>query len=125
MIPLKLQIILFCLSGFCLMLLINMIIKYKLELKYSLLWIFLNVTIIVLSIVPNVAGIITSWIGIEAPVNAIFLFGIIIILIILFSITVAISSSYNKLKDISQELGIYKRELEEIKKNIKSENQQE
>lgn len=118
MIPLRLQLMLILLSLLCLFALISMILKHKLELKYSLLWIMLNLVTLAISVFPGIVESITEWIAIEKPVNTIFLFGILTTLVILFSITVAISTSYTKIKDISQELGIFKNELMNIKKQM-------
>jgi hypothetical protein len=118
MIPIKLQLFLIVFSAIGLIMLINMIKKYNLELKYALLWIVLSIVTILLSIIPKISTFVSEWLGIETPVNTVFLIGIFIILMILFSLTVALSSSHNKIKGISQELGIYKSELKELKKRL-------
>lgn len=119
MIPLTLQVILFTTSILGLVGIINMIVKYKLELKYALLWMALGLTVVIISIFPTIVGVLTKILDIETPVNTLFLISIVIILAILFHLTVALSSSYNKIKELTQELGLYKREIDELKKVIK------
>ncbi len=116
MIPLTLQLVLFITSIMGLLGIINMILRYKLELKYALLWIVLGFSIVIISIFPKLVAMITNILDIETPVNSLFLVAIVIILIILFHLTVALSSSHTKIKELSQELGIYKNELKELKK---------
>lgn len=114
MISLKLQVLLVLISLISLVLLINMIVKYKLELKYSLLWILFNIITIVFATFPSIPEVLSVWLGFEKPVNAVFLFGILISLIIIFSLTITISNTQNKLKQLSQELGINKLQYKQL-----------
>lgn len=122
MIPLKLQLILIitCLLG--MIFLVNRIKQYKLELKYALLWIVLSFISIIISLFPKLLILISSVLEIEKPVNALFLFGFIAAFLILYSLTVSLSRSSGKIKELSQELGILKNELE---KNINNRNSRE
>ncbi len=114
MIPEKLQYILLVISLGGLAFLVNQIIKYKLELKYSLLWLFLSLVTILLATIPGLSGTIAHGLGIETPANLLFLFGILLLLMIVFSLTVALSHHMVKIKQLSQELGICKNELKQL-----------
>ncbi|AKG36509.1 DUF2304 domain-containing protein [Paenibacillus durus] len=117
MFPFKLQITLIVLSILLLFLLINMIKKYELQLRYALLWIFLVFLMLIVSIFPGIAFYFTQAFGFETPSNFVFLLGILSALIIIFSLTVSISNLANKLRQISQEVGLLKNEIEKMKKN--------
>lgn len=119
MMLLKLQIILLLSSSIWLVYLIKMISQYKLELKYALLWLLLSVISIILSIFPSTISIIANILGVESPVNALFLLGILGAFVILFSLTMALSRASNNLKNLSQELAMTKHELAQIKDSIK------
>lgn len=93
-----------------------MIRKYRLELKNALIWLGLSLFTIFLAIFPNFPTYFASLIGIETPVNALFMLFIVFNLAIMFSLTVAISNSSNKIKDLVQEIGILKKEIESLKK---------
>ncbi|MHA6483036.1 DUF2304 domain-containing protein [Paenibacillus sp. strain BS8-2] len=118
MIPVTLQIVLFVASLIGLIGITRMISRYKLDLKYALLWIFLGSVVVLISIFPKIVGMISNLLEIETPVNGLFLLSIILILIILFNLTLALSTSHNKIKNLSQELGIYKQELIDLKAKL-------
>lgn len=112
----ELQLICLALSLVSLYSILNMIRKYKLDLKYSLLWLFLCVTLVIMSVWPGILSTFSNLLSIEAPVNALFFLGIMLSLLILFSLTVALSRSSVKIKYLSQEIGLLKSDLEKYLK---------
>ncbi|NRF95757.1 DUF2304 domain-containing protein [Paenibacillus frigoriresistens] len=120
MIITKLQVVLLVVSLLSFIVLLNMIQKYKLELKYALLWLLLSFITILLAVFPKISLLITSLLGIETPVNTLFLLFIVATLAIVFSLTLALSRSSNEIKDLVQEIGMMKCELERM---MKSSNQ--
>lgn len=112
MISFKLQIILIMFSTVTFIFLINMIKKYVLELRYSLLWLLLSLLTITFSIFPGIPFVISQIMGTEKPVNALFFLGIIGSLSIIFSLTVSLSQLSNKVKEMAQEIGMLKEEIE-------------
>jgi hypothetical protein len=118
MISQKLQLMLILISLVGLAFLLNQIVKYKLELKYSLLWLFLSLATIILAVIPSLSFNIAHWFGIETPVNVLFLFGIFVSLMIVFSLTVALSQHMVRIRHLSQELGIYKNELARLQDRV-------
>jgi len=121
LIPLKLQIILIAISLLATAQLIRMIVRYKLELKYALLWILMSITSLCLAIFPIILFQIAEILNVETPTNALFLMAILLILAIIFSLTIALSRASNKIKNLSQELGILKCEIEALRINNKKE----
>ncbi|MNW35967.1 hypothetical protein D3C74_129700 [compost metagenome] len=117
MIPIQLKLILLFFCVMILVILIKKIKKYQLELKYALLWIFINLAGIFLSIFPHFLFYVSDWLYIETPVNALFLLSLIALFFVLYSLTVASSRSSNKIKNLSQEIGLLKIEIEEMKRN--------
>lgn len=123
MIPVILQVVLFVTSVLGLIGIVVMIRRYKLELKYALLWLFLGFVIVLISIFPKIVELISTTLEIETPVNGLFLVSILLILVILFNLTLVLSSSQNKIKSLTQELGILKHELKKIQDTMdKTEN---
>ncbi|WP_166241181.1 DUF2304 domain-containing protein [Paenibacillus turpanensis] len=114
MIPLRLQLILFCLALIGLIYIINMIRKYKLELKYSLLWLFLGMILLGISLFPEILTIMSSVMNIEQPSNALFLFGILSLLSICLNLTMSLSKNSQKIKELIQEVGILKDKIEKM-----------
>src|SRR4051812_29161403 len=118
MISFKLQLIMSFISLIGLIFLLNQIVKYKLELKYTLLWLFLSLATIILAVIPQVSFNLAHWFGIETPSNVLFLFGILVTLMIVFSLTVALSQHMVRIRLLSQELGIYKNELAKLQEKV-------
>ncbi|MDQ1235817.1 hypothetical protein QE450_003315 [Paenibacillus sp. SORGH_AS306] len=115
MVSLKLQIILLLGSLVGFFILINLIRKYTLELKYSILWFIVTILSIILAIFPKLFTYISHIMGIELPVNALFLLTLLGTIMIMFSLTLEVSKSTIKIKELSQEIGILRYELEKMK----------
>lgn len=120
MVSLKLQIILLLGSVVGFFVLINLIRKYTLELKYSILWFVVTIVSIILSMFPKLFTYISHIMGIELPVNALFLLTLLGIIMIMFSLTLEVSKSTIKIKELSQEVGILRYELEKMKEQGQS-----
>ncbi|KAF6634919.1 DUF2304 domain-containing protein [Paenibacillus polymyxa] len=118
MISFKLQIILLIGAIISFFLVVNLIKVYKLELKYSMLWLIVMVIIILLSIFPKSFSFISNIMGIELPVNALYLLTISGVIVIMFSLTLEVSKSTIKIKELSQEIGLLKHDLEKLQKGI-------
>ncbi|HBJ01607.1 hypothetical protein BSK63_07285 [Paenibacillus odorifer] len=117
MFPFKLQMFLILLSVFFLFLLINMIKKYELQLKYALLWITMVVLMLIIALVPSIAFYFTNLFGFQEPSNFIFLLGILCSLVIIFSLSISLSNLSHKMRQISQEVGMIKRSIKELEEN--------
>jgi hypothetical protein len=117
MITVKLQVILLLASVITFLLIINMIRKYNLELRYSLLWIFFCIINVLLASVGNIGTFIADLLSIKEPVNAIFLLSFIFQFSLIFSLTLTISRISNKIRQLVQELGILKNEVKELQNN--------
>lgn len=106
---LRITIIVGCLIT--LIFVVNMIRKERLELKYSLSWIFIDIGVLTLSIFPKLIEKISKLLGVVTPINALFFLGICFQLIIIFSLTVAQSRNSKKLKDLVQNIAMLEYEL--------------
>lgn len=95
---------------------INMVNKRKLQLRYTLTWIIASIMFIIMAIFPGIIDFVADVLHIIEPVNALFLIMIFLLMLIIFSLTKAVSSYSNKVKDLTQELGMLKNFIEEYKK---------
>jgi len=114
MMELRLRLILLLLSFLGLGIVINLVKKYRLELKYALLWIGIGVLFVFLALDPIIANMIAYVLGIKTPSNAIYLLGIISLLMITFSLTISLSRMSNRIKYLTQELGLMRKKVEDI-----------
>lgn len=94
----------------------------KLQIEYSIFWIVFAGILLVFSIFPFLVVMMTRLIGIELPVNFIFLFFILILILKAFFQTIETSVLENKLKNLTQRLAIEEKErqaeLAEMKQKI-------
>ncbi|KAB1434399.1 DUF2304 domain-containing protein [Candidatus Galacturonibacter soehngenii] len=82
-------------------------IRYsKLQIEYAIFWIILSFLLILISIFPVLVTIPTNIIGMQAPVNFVFLVIIFILLIKAFMQTIEHSQLENKLNDLAQKIAI-------------------
>lgn len=121
----KLQILLLSSCLITLIIIINMIKKEKLDLKYSLLWILICISIGILSLFSNSITFIAKVIGVATPVNALFLLGLVSVLFILFTLTIAESRKSKRIKELTQRLAILENKLESVGKHFELEKSKE
>lgn len=106
----KLQIIIAVAILFALGIIINMIRKKALELRYALAWLIVGVGVFVLDIFPGIMVKLASVLGIYSPVNMLFFLGFCFSLVIIFVLTVAVSRMSIRIKELTQELALHEKE---------------
>lgn len=111
----KLQIIIAVGVVIALVAIINMIRKKNLELRYALAWLGVGVGILILDLCPGLVSWISVQLGIVSPVNTLFFLGFCFSLVIIFVLTVAISRLSVRVKELSQELALNKKDDTEVK----------
>jgi hypothetical protein len=104
----KLQLLVIVVSAIGLTSAIFLISRTVLELKYAFIWLLLGVITLLLSLFPFTLNVISDLVGIQLPVNALFLFGFCFVFCILFSLTVIASRNAQRVKVLNQELAILK-----------------
>lgn len=111
---LKVQIIaaVIMLIGLCLI--INMIRKKRLELKYALSWLTVIVILLVLDLFPLVLNYISYVFGIATPVNTLFVLGFCFSLIIIFVLTVAVSRLSEKVRQLAQAVALNEKKIMDL-----------
>lgn len=106
----RLQIIVAIAILFALGVIINMIRKRGLELRYALAWLIVGVGVLVLDIFPGIMEKLASILGIYSPVNMLFFLGFCFSLVIIFVLTVAVSRMSIRIKELTQELALHEKE---------------
>lgn len=93
--------------------------KKKILLKYSLLWLFSGIVILIFAVFPVLLSKITHLIGIEVAANGLFGMCIFIIVLILVFLTAVVSELSYKLKIIAQRFAIMEKGLKEMQSRYK------
>lgn len=111
------QILVISIAAIFLILILQLVRKQKLEIRYAFLWILLSISIFIMGCFPQLITVISRLCGIQTPVNMLFFIGICFLLVIIFSLSTALSRNSEKLKQLTQEIGL----LEERLRNVQSE----
>ena len=86
---------------------INEVRKAKLLISDCLPWFFSMAIFVVLALFPQIAIWCAAVLGIQSPVNLVFLSIIGILIIRIFKLTLKVSQLDSKLKDLTQNIAIY------------------
>ncbi|MCF6263390.1 MAG: DUF2304 domain-containing protein [Xanthomonadales bacterium] len=118
MITLKLQITVFLAAILLLFFVIRGIRSGKLQLKHALLWLFLGLINMVFALSPGAALFLTQLMGIELPVNAMFLTSIVVAYLLILQLSINGSTNELKKRKIAQKLTILEEEVRELKQQV-------
>lgn len=90
--------------------------KKKLNIKYSIIWILWSLLTLFMSIFPGSFYWLAGVLGIELPVNAVFLIMAALLYGLVFFVYVAISKHNEEIVKLTYEVSVLKKELEDLKK---------
>ena len=80
----------------------------KMKEKYAALWLIVGVIMIVLALFPKLLDALSRLVGIETPVNLLFLLAIIMLMGISLHLTLAISKITDDMRTLAEEVAILK-----------------
>lgn len=116
MMSLKIQIIIGVVLVCGLIVIVNMIRRRKLELKYALSWLFAIAAVLVLDLFPVLLTKLSNALGIWAPVNMVFFLGFCFSLMIIFTLTVALSRMSERVRKLSQAVALNEEKILQLEK---------
>lgn len=96
-----------------------MISKKGLQLRYSLLWFVLSLSIVLCALSPEPLFRIAHFFGFQSSSNFIFVLAVMFLLIILLSLTVVVSKQATAIKNAIQRIAILEHEIDDLKMNQK------
>ena len=116
------RVILIVVSLFTTYYILKRIRQSKLQIEYAIFWILFSGVLIVFSLFPWLVSLFTRMIGMQLPVNFIFLLFIFVLMVKLFFMTIELSTLENKVKDLTQELALEeKARADEQKRSLSKE----
>ncbi len=80
--------------------------RSKVQIEDSIFWLMFSFMILVLSIFPDIAIVASEVLGIMSPVNFIFLVVLFVLIVHQFSLTIRLSQTNNRLKELVQKKAI-------------------
>ena len=82
----------------------------KLQIEYAIFWIIFSGVLVIISLFPWLVSLFTRLLGMQLPVNFVFMVFIFILLVKLFMMTIELSALEHKVKDLTQELALEEKE---------------
>lgn len=92
------------------------VIKKKLNIKYSIVWILWSILSLIMAIFPRTFYELSGFLGIEMPVNGVFLIMIALLYGLTFYVYCMISKHNNEIVKLTYENSLLKKEIETLKK---------
>lgn len=102
----QLRVFLMVVSILFLIFVVHTVREKKLLLRDSLIWLLMAVLMLLLAIFPGIAMFFSSLIGIETPANFVFFAAMIMLLVLTFRQTAALSKATIQIERLTQELAL-------------------
>ena len=83
------------------------------ELKYALSWLFLELGILIITLIPNLLNVISKVLGIYNEINMLFFLGFVFIILVIFSLTMSLSRNSERVRKMAQEIAIIRKDMYE------------
>lgn len=123
MMTLKFRLIMAAILLIGFVIIINMVRKKSLDLRYALIWLALIAMILIIVIVPGLLGVITHFLGIYDAMNMVFFMGFVFLIVVTFFLTAALSRNSNRIKALTQQVALLEKQVrdESVKVSLKDE----
>ena len=114
----KLQIVSAIILVIGLLIIVSMIKKRSLELKYALSWLAVIVLLILVDLFPPILNFLSYIFGIATPVNTLFVLGFCFALVLIFVLTVAVSKLSDKVRQLAQTVALNEDMIQKLTEKI-------
>lgn len=125
MMEVKLQIIIALVVVIGILYIVSLIRRNRLELKYALSWLIIAVLVLVLDGFPGLMENLAELLGIASPVSMMFFLGFLFSLVIILSLTVAVSIAAGSVKRLNQKIALMEKRIENLERNRKENGENE
>lgn len=116
----RLQIIIAVLMVVMILYIVRMTRRNKIDLRFSLRWVFLCLLVLLIDIFPGILDWLAAITGIQLPSNMIFIAAIILLTLTVYSLTTAVSRLSESNSRLVQETALLKDELRQIQDKEKT-----
>ena len=118
MISVKLQATMLIAVGLYFLIVLKLLRRKTLNLKYTLLWLASGVIMLALAVFPRILGWFAALVGIYDPTNALFAFMFFCVVMILMYITAIVSNLNEKIKQVFQFVALLEQRVRELEKVV-------
>lgn len=119
MMSVKLQIILIICLICSVLYIVNLLRKKKMDFRHALEWLFVIVCVLIVTIFPKLLDWLSDLVGIASSMNMLFFWGFCFSVFIIFSLSVTIGQLTEKVKRLSQEIAIIRKDLYDKVEGVK------
>lgn len=116
MMTMTLRIALILVSVATFVLMMRKIRQSKVQIESAIFWIILALVLVVFSIFPGVADLVSRLLGIYATTNFLFLFAIFVLIVKVFYMTIHISQLETRVKELVQQMALDEKFREEAER---------
>ena len=116
MISANLRIAMFVAIVIYYVIIVALIKKKSLSLKYSIMWLAAGIVMLAMAMFPGILAWITEVLGITLPVNALFALMFFCVIIILVALTSIVSKQNEKIKTLVQNQAMLEHRIRELEK---------
>ena len=99
--------------------------KGKMNLKYSLVWLLTGVVMLVCAACPGVVHLVAKLFGVYSDVNIVFFVGVCFLLVIILSLTSIVSLLSDRLRSLTQTQAILEKRVRELEHKIEGKDSEE
>ena len=104
----ELRIILLISAVVAVLYIIRKLRQSQLQLMEALYWIIVAFILLLLGVFPMAASVVAKWVGVDSPVNLVYLVMIFIVLLRCFLLSIRVSQMEDTIKDLIEQLAIRK-----------------
>lgn len=114
MIPGRLRAALLLAVAVFFIIVLSLLKRKRLALKYTLLWFFTAVALLILAIFPQILMVVANLVGIQTGMNTLYVFLIAFIMMILMSITSIVSVQTERIRKLAEANALLERRVREL-----------
>lgn len=115
--PFRLQLLAILISLVMLFGIVELVRRRKLKEEYSFLWLLTGVILFVLAVNFNLLVKLTQAIGVVTPVNTLFFFGLLFVIVLCLHYSLKISQLTIQVKTLAQKVALLEEERNETEKS--------
>ena len=118
MLPSRLTIWLLLAIALFFIIVLTLLKKKRLALKYTLLWLLTGVLMLVLVLCPSILFRVSALLGIQSSMNGLYLLLIAFILMILMSLTSIVSAQTDRIRRLAQSVALLEERMRQLEAKI-------
>ena len=99
--------------------------KGRMSLKYSLIWFLAGVVLLVCAIFPQTIRFFTHLLGVHSETNAVFFIGVCFLVLIVLSLTSIVSGQTERIRKLVQSQAILEKRIRDLEEERKTETHEE